>query len=415
MIHNPAFNHICRHCQTDLSPPVLDLGYAPPSNSYVTDHKLSAPEISFPLRIRVCPSCFLVQTEDFADVDFLFDRDYAYFSSTSESWLAHAALYVSNISQRLGLSKDSFVIEVASNDGYLLKSFCEQGVPCLGIEPTQSTAEAAIEQGVPTLIEFFGEALGRKLSATGKSADLIVGNNVYAHVPDIDDFTLGLVNTLKPEGVVTLEFPHVLQLLKFNQFDTVYHEHFSYLSLFSVSKVFEKAGLRIFDVEQITTHGGSLRVYGCLTKASYESSSSVGQVLNDELEYGLDTMNAYASMQERAVNAKHKLLTFLLDVKAQGKTVAAYGAAAKGNTLLNFAGVRPDLLEYVVDAALSKQGKYMPASHIPIKSPDALRKSPPDYVLILPWNIAKEIKMQLSDLADAGTQFVAAIPELAHV
>lgn len=411
--HSPI--HSCRHCQTPLSPPVLDLGHAPPSNAYVIAERLSAPEVSFPLRIRVCPTCFLVQTEDFMKADLLFDGDYAYFSSTSQGWLAHAADYVRKVTDRFHLSQDSFVIEVASNDGYLLKNFCQADIPCLGIEPTQSTAEAALAQNVPTLQKFFGQALGAELAASGKSADLIIGNNVYAHVPDINDFTLGLAEVLKPEGVITLEFPHLIQLLQFNQFDTIYHEHFSYLSLLAVSEIFKQANLRIFDVDQIPTHGGSLRIYGCLDTADHETTANVAQVLTEEKAQGLDNMDTYISMQSSAVATKHKLLSFLLDARAQDKTVAAYGAAAKGNTLLNFAGVHGDLLEYVVDAAPSKQGKYMPGSHIPIKAPHVLRDNPPDYVLILPWNIAEEVTSQLSDLAATGTKFVVAIPELRHL
>lgn len=407
--------HLCRHCQTQLSAPILDLGHAPPSNAYVTAEKLSAPEITFPLRIRVCLSCFLVQTEDFTEADLLFDSDYAYFSSTSKSWLAHAEAYTKTVTDRFGLTQDSFVIEVASNDGYLLRNFCQQQIPCLGIEPTQSTAEAATAIGVPTLQQFFGEALGRELASTGKSADLIIGNNVFAHVPDINDFTKGLAQVLKPEGVITLEFPHLKQLLEFNQFDTIYHEHFSYLSLLSVTRIFSAAGLRVFDVDQIPTHGGSLRIYGCLDGAAHVASVAVEAVLDAEKADGLDTMDVYASMQDRAVLTKHALLAFLLEAKANGKTVAAYGAAAKGNTLLNFSGVKPDLLPFVTDAATAKQGKYMPGSHIPILAPDAMRQDPPDYVLILPWNIAKEIKSQMSDLETSGTQFVAAIPELHHL
>lgn len=403
---------VCRHCGTALERVFLDLGHAPPSNAYLTPEALSAPELTFPLRLRVCDACHLVQTEDFAEADRLFSPDYAYFSSTSRSWLDHAARYTAMMTKRFSLSTDSHVIEVACNDGYLLKNFVEAGIPCLGIEPTDSTAAAAESLGIPVIREFFGETLGRKLAGDGRKADLIAGNNVYAHVPDINDFTRGLAAALKPEGVITLEFPHLLRLVEHCQFDTVYHEHFSYLSLVSVGRIFAAAGLRIFDVEQLRTHGGSLRIFGCHVGASHATTPAAESVLAEERRRGMETAEFYQGFQQRADAVKDGLLRFLLDAKRDGRSIAAYGAAAKGNTLLNYAGVKPDLLPFVCDAARSKQGKLMPGSHIPILGPETLEERRPDYVLILPWNIADEIRESLSALARAGTRFVTAVPEV---
>jgi len=401
----------CRHCGTKLTRQFLDLGYAPPSNAYLAAEDLTAPEVTYPLRLMVCDSCFLVQTQDYTAADSLFDKDYAYFSSTSKGWLAHAAAYVEMIRQRLDLTGDSFVVEVASNDGYLLKNFVEAGIPCLGIEPTASTADAAEALGVPVERNFFGEALANELAAAGKSVDLIIGNNVYAHVPDINDFTRGLARQLKPEGVVTLEFPHLMRLVEFCQFDTVYHEHFSYLSLGTVKRIFEAAGLRVFDVEELSTHGGSLRVYGCRMESGHVEQAAVGEVLAEEKRRGMETPAYYADFQVRAEEIKNRFLAFLLEARQKGKSVAGYGAAAKGNTLLNFAGVRPDLLPFVCDAARAKQDKFLPGSHIPVLSPDVLSARRPDYLIILPWNIAEEVKRQNASLAEQGTEFVTFIPE----
>jgi SAM-dependent methyltransferase len=402
----------CRHCQTLLTQPILDLGFAPPSNAYLRAEDLMAPEKHFPLRLCICPQCRLVQTEDFARAEELFDGKYAYFSSTSAGWMRHATDYVEMITRKLNLGPQSHVIEIASNDGYLLRNFLPLNIPCLGIEPTASTASAALALNVPTLQNFFGAALGAELAGQGKSADLLIGNNVYAHVPDINDVTRGMANVLKPEGVITLEFPHLMQLLQWNQFDTVYHEHFSYFSLAAVARIFAVHGLRLFDVEELATHGGSLRIYGCHNGASHADTGAVSAMIAQEAAHGLDSVSSYDSLQHRAEAAKNGLLRFLLDAKDKGASVAGYGAAAKGNTLLNFAGVRPDLLPFVCDAAASKQGKFLPGSHIPIRPPEALRANRPDYVLILPWNIASEVKAQLADLADLGTKFVTAIPEM---
>lgn len=402
----------CRHCAKPLRHTFLDLGFAPPSNAYLTEGDLKRPEMYFPLKIMVCDACWLVQTEDYSEADALFSSDYAYFSSTSATWLEHAARYAEAMTAKLGLHSKSMVVELASNDGYLLKNFVAKNIPCLGIEPTASTAAVAEGLGIPVLREFFGEALGKSLAAKGQKADLIAGNNVYAHVPDINDFTLGMKALLKVGGTITLEFPHLMELLKHRQFDTVYHEHFSYLSLFTVSKIFKQAGLRIYHVEQLPTHGGSLRIYGCHADDSQPTTDDVRQILSEEAGLDMQSLPVYLAFQDKADQVKNALLAFLLDCKQKGKKIAAYGAAAKGNTVLNYAGVKPDLLPLVCDAALAKQGKYMPGSHIPILPPSALRAAPLDYVLILPWNIAGEVQSQLRDLAEAGTKFVTAVPEL---
>lgn len=402
----------CRHCSQPLQHTFLDLGFAPPSNAYLTQDDLTRPEKYFPLKVRVCEHCWLVQTEDYAQASELFSANYAYFSSTSEGWLRHARKYAQDMRQRLALGPDSFVIEVASNDGYLLKNFVEMGVPCLGIEPTASTAQAAEQLGIPVRREFFGEAMARELAAEGKQADLIVGNNVYAHVPDINDFTRGLKVLLKSGGTITLEFPHLLQLIKHSQFDTVYHEHFSYLSLGTVKRIFEAAGLRVHDVQTLVTHGGSLRVFGCHAQDKRPSATAVGDILQQEQSNGLQHLNTYTTFQAKADRVKNELLSFLLEQKKACKTVAAYGAAAKGNTLLNYAGVKPDLLPLVADSAKAKQGKYMPGSHIPIAHPDILIALKPDFVLILPWNIATEVIAQNKHQLPTSTRFVLAVPEL---
>lgn len=371
----------CRHCGSELKLPLVDLGSAPPSNAYLTEQTLHAPEQWFPLRVLVCEQCWLAQTEDFTRADELFDKDYAYFSSTSTSWLEHARRYADDMRNRLGLTRESFVVEVASNDGYLLKNFVAAGIPCLGIEPTSSTAAAAEALGIPVLREFFGEGLARRLAGEGRQADLILGNNVYAHVPDINDFTAGLKAALKPGGIVTLEFPHLLRLIEQTQFDTVYHEHFSYLSLYTVCRIFAAAGLRVWDVEPLSTHGGSLRVFGCHADDPRPETPAVSAIIRTEEIAGLRERDTYRQFQARAEAIKHDLLRFLIEQKCAGKTVAAYGAAAKGNTLLNFSGVRPDLLPFVCDAAASKQGKYLPGSRIPIVAPESLAERKPDYVL----------------------------------
>lgn len=402
----------CRHCDSPLEHTFLDLGFAPPSNAYLCKADLNKPELYYPLKLKVCTQCWLVQTEDYAQANELFSPDYAYFSSTSSGWLDHARRYTDSITDRLGLNADSFVIEVASNDGYLLKNFVETEIPCLGIEPTESTAEAAEKLGIPVLREFFGEALGRQLAQEGKQADLIAGNNVYAHVPDINDFTRGLKAALKPTGTITLEFPHLMRLIEHTQFDTVYHEHFSYLSLYTVSHIFEQVGLRVFDVEELSTHGGSLRVFGCHQNDPRATVESVNSMLTEEATRGLQTLATYKVFQVSANRVKDEFLTFLLAQKREGKRVMAYGAAAKGNTLLNYAGIKPDLLPMVCDAALAKQGKFMPGSHIPIVKPEMLREVKPDVVLVLPWNIAEEVAEQRSYIREWGGLFAIAVPKM---
>jgi len=405
----------CRHCRAPVDHLFLDLGFAPPSNAYLTEADLNAPERYFPLKLYVCDHCWLVQTEDYAQANELFNREYAYFSSVSQTWLDHAASYAKMIGRRLNLDDKSFVIEVGANDGYLLKHFVAAGIPCLGIEPTASTAAAAEALGIPIIREFFGKALAERLVAEGKSADLIVGNNVYAHVPDINDFTVGLSVALKPGGTITLEFPHLMRLIEHTQFDTVYHEHFSYLSLQTVNRVFAGAGLRVCDVEELTTHGGSLRVYGCHSADARRATPAVATLLAEEERRGLGDLATYNKFQERADRVKDALVIFLIEQKRAGKRVAGYGAAAKGNTLLNYAGIKQDLLPYVCDAAPSKQGKFLPGNHIPIVSPAALRERRPDTILILPWNIAGEIVAQQSHVCRSGARFVVAIPELRDV
>jgi SAM-dependent methyltransferase len=402
----------CRHCAKALTNTFLDLGFAPPSNAYLSKDQLSLPEKYYPLKIMICDECWLAQTLDYAQADELFSADYAYFSSTSTSWLHHATTYCEKMIAQLNLSNNSYVIEVASNDGYLLKNFVLAGIPCLGIEPTASTAEAAEKLGIPVLREFFGEQIAKKLAAENLQADLIIGNNVYAHVPDINDFTIGLKEALKPDGTITLEFPHLMRLIENSQFDTVYHEHFSYLSLNTVNRIFAKAKLRIFDVEELSTHGGSLRVFGCHAGDPRPTSETVGKLLKMEVDAGLMRLPTYISFQMQADRVKYDLLEFLIKQKRAGKKVAAYGAAAKGNTLLNYAGVKPDLVSFVCDAAEAKQNKFMPGSHISILPPSALMDEDADYIIILPWNLKEEISKELTYTREFGVKFVVAIPEL---
>ena len=402
----------CRHCGEILIHKFIDLGTAPPSNSYLNKEDVHKPELYSPLKVFVCHHCWLVQTDDYARADELFRPDYAYFSSTSTTWLHHAAKYSTMICDRLHLGEKSFVIEIAANDGYLLKNFVARSIPCLGIEPTDSTAAAAEELGIPVLREFFGTALARQMSDGGKQADLIIGNNVYAHVPDINDFTAGMKLALKPGGTITLEFPHLMRLIEHTQFDTVYHEHYSYLSLYTVSRIFAAAGLRVFNAEELSTHGGSLRIYGCHADDQRAQEMSVSDLLEEEENRGLQNLTTYQTFQQQADKLKDGLLTFLIEQKRAGKKLAAYGAAAKGNTLINYAGIKPDLISYVCDAAPSKQGKYLPGSRIPILSPAVLSEERPDVILILPWNIAEEIVRQHAYVLEWGGVFAVAVPEM---
>ena len=403
----------CRHCGAALSLPFLDLGSAPPSNAYLTESALHAPESWFPLRLLACTRCWLVQTEDHAGREMLFTHDYAYFSSFSSSWLAHAKAYVAAMRQRLDLGPESLVAEVAANDGYLLQYVRQAGIPCYGIEPTHGTAMAARERGIEIVEEFFGVDLARRLAADGRQVDLAAANNVLAHVPDIGDFVAGFAVLLKPQGVATFEFPHLLRMVRENQFDTAYHEHYSYLSLTAVSAIFEANGLAVFDVQEHPTHGGSLRVFAQRADTGRrEATPAVAAMLAAERGAGMLGEAFYADFQARAVAVKNGLLGFLLEAAAKGLSVGAYGAAAKGNTLLNFAGVRPDLVPYVADKNPAKQGKCLPGSRIPIVDEAHLRAARPDVVLILPWNLEAEVMEQLSYIRQWGGRFALAVPRL---
>lgn len=401
----------CRHCHHETNHPFLDLGSSPPSNAYLTRETLNKAEKWFPLKVMVCNHCWLVQTEDFADAHELFDADYAYFSSFSSSWLAHARHYVEDMVARFKLDEKSTVIEIAANDGYLLQYVQEKNIPCLGIEPTHSTAQAAREKGITIIEEFFGVGLAEKLVAQGYQADLTAANNVLAHVPDINDFTAGFSRLLKPHGVSTFEFPHLVNLVQQNQFDTIYHEHFSYLSLTSVKTIFEKNGLQVFDVEEIPTHGGSLRVFAqrCDT-GKHPTTARLQDVLDKEHTLGVTSLDFYQDFQKKVNRIKDDLISFLIEAKQAGKKVIAYGAAAKGNTLLNYAGIRPDLLPYVVDKNPAKQEKFLPGSRIPITNEEIIRSHKPDYILILPWNLKQEVIVQLDYVRDWSARFVTAIP-----
>ena len=406
----------CRHCAAELDRVCLDLGSAPPSNAYLSEAALRAPEVWYPLRLLVCERCWLVQTEDHAGREALFSDDYAYFSSFSSSWLAHARAYVEAMRARFALTPASLVCEVAANDGYLLQYVRDAGIPCFGVEPTASTAKAARALGLDIVERFFGVALGQELAAAGRAVDLVAANNVLAHVPDINDFVGGFTALLKADGVATFEFPHLLRLLAENQFDTVYHEHYSYLSLNTVARVFERNGLAVFDVEALTTHGGSLRVFAQRRDTGRRAASDVvGRVLGEEGAAGLTSAAGYEGFQARIDKVKDDFVSFLIEARRAGRKVAAYGAAAKGNTLMNYAGVRPDLIAFVVDRNPAKQGKYMPGSRIPIVAEERLRSDRPDDIVILPWNLRDEVMQQLAYVRAWGGRFVTAVPELRRV
>ena len=406
----------CRHCAAELAFQLIDLGSAPPSNAYLTAISLRRPEKWFPLKVLVCETCWLVQAESYSRASELFNDEYAYFSSFSDAWLAHSERYVSEMVERFSLNSSSHVVEVASNDGYLLQYVKSRGIPCLGIEPTASTANAARLKGVETIERFFGVDLARELVANGRSADLTAANNVLAHVPDINDFVRGFAELLKPSGVATFEFPHLYQLVTERQFDTIYHEHFSYLSFTTVREIFLTQGLSVFDVEEIGTHGGSLRVFAQRTDSGkHPVSEHVGQILELESGAGMRTLSFYEGFERDAEIAKSKLLEILVDAKLSGKTVAAYGAAAKGNTFLNYAGVKSDLISFVVDRNPAKQGKWMPGSRIPIVGEERLRNERPEVIIILPWNIKSEVLDQLSYAKQWGARFVVAQPEVSFV
>lgn len=403
----------CRHCNSELKLPLIDLGSAPPSNAYLTKVTLRRPEKWFPLKVLICESCWLVQAEAYSRAAELFNDEYAYFSSFSKYWLEHSERYVHTMVERLGLTQDSYVVEVASNDGYLLQYVKQKGIPCLGIEPTTSTATAARLKGIETLEEFFDLNLAERLVSEGKQADLMVANNVLAHVPEINSFAAGFATLLKPQGVATFEFPHLMNLIDEKQFDTIYHEHFSYLSLTTVVKIFKSNGLSVFDIEELDTHGGSIRVFAQRTDSgSHPMTQRVEDFLAREAAKPINSASYYAGFQEAANKVKNDLQMFLLQAYAEGKTVGGYGAAAKGNTLLNYAGIRPNLIPFIVDRNPEKQGKFMPGSRIPIVAEDYLKSQKPDYVLIVPWNLRTEIMKQLSYIRDWGGQFVTAVPHL---
>ena len=403
-------NHCCRHCSNTLTDVVIDLGHQPLSNNYLDEKDLYKEEIHYPLKVFVCNKCWLVQIPQYIEVKEIFRKDYAYFSSTSITWCNHAKNFVEKIVKKLNLNKDSFVVEIASNDGYLLQYFKQLKIRCLGIEPTFDTAKAAINKGINTLNDFFSNKLAQKLvieTLPKKKVDLVIANNVLAHVPDINDFLLGMKTILGEEGIISLEFPHLLNLLKNNQFDTIYHEHFSYISLFTLIKIAGFADLDVIDVDEINTHGGSLRVY-LSHKNKFSQSKKVNDLILREKEYKLNSMESFLNFQDSSIQIKNDLLNFLIEKKNSNEEVLAYGAAAKGNTLLNFAGVKSDLVSMVADLSKSKQGKYLPGSHIPIISPEVLLSKDPDLILVLPWNLIGEIKKQLLNVP----KFVTAIPNL---
>jgi 2-polyprenyl-3-methyl-5-hydroxy-6-metoxy-1,4-benzoquinol methylase len=403
----------CRFCNEPLKHQFVDLGSSPPSNSYLSLEQLNEPEAYFPLKLYVCTKCFLVQIDEYKRADEIFNKDYAYFSSYSTSWLAHSKRYTGEMINRFGFNSQSLVVEIASNDGYLLQYFKERNVPVLGIEPTESTATAARKKGIETITEFFGVSFAEKMVTENRRADLLLGNNVLAHVPDINDFVGGMKIALKEQGIVTMEFPHLLQLVWNNQFDTIYHEHFSYLSFTTVAKIFAAHGLEMFDVQEIPTHGGSLRIFARHKEdQSKPVQASIKILIEKEIKAGLTALTFYNGFQEKVDKVKVDFVKFLLQNKMEKKKVVAYGAAAKGNTLLNYCGVRNDLIYFVVDASPYKQGKYLPGSHIPVMREDEIKKQKPDYVVIFPWNIKEEIMNQLKYIKEWNGKFVTAIPKM---
>lgn len=403
----------CRFCKTELKNEFINLGNSPASNSFLKEEELNEPEVFYPLKVYTCSNCFLVQVDEYKKSDAIFNSDYVYFSSYSKSWLKHAKKYTEMMIDRFEMNEQSQVIEIASNDGYLLQYFKEKNIPVLGVEPTANTAKVAIDKGIETIIEFFSVAFANKLVSENRKADLILGNNVLAHVPDIMDFVGGMKIVLKDNGVITMEFPHLMQLVDYNQFDTIYHEHFSYLSFYTVQKIFEANGLSLFDVEQIPTHGGSLRIFAKhKDDNSKEILKNVTDLLQLEKEKGLNTLAYYEGFQQKALTVKLDTIDFLIKQKRAGKIVAAYGAAAKGNTLLNYCGIKNDLISFVADANPHKQNKFLPASHIPVYSEEKIKEIKPNFVLILPWNLKEEIISQLSYIKDWGGNFVVSIPSL---
>jgi len=403
----------CRFDQKPLKHVFVDLGFSPPSNSFLQEQDLNAPEIYYPLKLYVSERTYLIQIAEFKKANEIFNNDYVYFSSYSKSWLEHCRKYAEMVIKRFSLNQSSLVVEIASNDGYLLQYFKERAINVLGIEPTENTAFVAQGKGIETITQFFGVELAEELAKKNIKADLLIGNNVLAHVPDINDFVGGLSIILKKDGVITFEFPHLLRLIEQNQFDTIYHEHFSYFSFYTVQTIFDHHGLKIFDVEEIPTHGGSLRIYATHKDSTHlRTSNNVINLLKKEEKKGMRSVEYYLGFQEKVEKIKDDLLLFLIDQKRAGKKVAAYGAAAKGNTLLNFCGVKSDLIPYVVDASPHKQGKYLPGSHIPVVNEEVLKLYKPDYVLILPWNIQEEIMAQLEYIKNWNGKFVIGIPRL---
>ena len=402
----------CRFCHSTLHHTFVDLGMSPLCESYVSRDHLNGMEAFYPLHVYVCEQCFLVQLDEYVTPESIFS-EYAYFSSYADSWVQHAKQYTEMITKRLGLSDQSHVVEIASNDGYLLQHFTAQGIPVLGIEPAANVAQAAITQGIPTLVKFFGEKTAHELVAEHKPADLIIGNNVLAQVPDLNDFVKGMKILLKPRGVITIEFPHLMRLMEENQFDTIYHEHFSYFSFITVERIFAAHGLTLFDVEELSTHGGSLRIYARHVEDTSKSvGSRVTKLRSYEKAAGFTRLDHYFSLAEKVRETKCKLLDFLIKAKLEGKSIAGYGAPGKGNTLLNYCGIRSDFLDYTVDRSTYKQGKFLPGTHISIFHPDKIKETKPDYVLILPWNLKDEIMQQLAYIRDWGAQFVVPIPEV---
>jgi 2-polyprenyl-3-methyl-5-hydroxy-6-metoxy-1,4-benzoquinol methylase len=402
----------CRFCNEGLDLTFADLGTSPLSNSFLKKFNLNKKESIFPLHAYVCRNCFLVQLEEFKSPDKIFN-DYAYFSSYSETWITHAKEYVNNIVKRFNFNHNNFVIEIASNDGYLLQNFQKKNIPCLGVEPAENVAEEAKKKGIKTLVKFFGKDTAKDISINQRKADLLLGNNVLAHVPDINNFVEGMKILLNSDGIITMEFPHLMQLIEKNQFDTIYHEHFSYLSLYTVIQIFEKYNLKIFDVDELETHGGSLRIYATHVENSIHIvNDSVKKLLEKEINFGITDISTYKNFQENIIKIKNQLLNFMIKTKNEKKKIVCYGAAAKGNTLLNYCNIGLDNIDYVVDRSLYKQGMYLPGSHIPIKPVDEIKKTKPDYVLILPWNLQKEILEQISFIRDWGGKFVIPIPEV---
>lgn len=408
----PLAPSYCRFCKTELETTFVDLGMSPLCNAIINPSGLSLMEAFYPLHTHVCTECFLVQLEEFVTPSDIFG-EYSYFSSFSSSWLAHAKKYAENMTDRFGLNQQSLVVEVASNDGYLLQNFVAAHIPVLGIDPARNVAQVAIDKGIRTETRFFGKETATEMVRKYGTADLLLGNNVLAHVPDINDFVSGLKIMLGPEGVITMEFPHLQRLVEENQFDTIYHEHFSYLSFSVVNRIFNHFGLELFDVEELPTHGGSLRIYACHAEnTQQERYASVKELLDREENLGMNTIAYYKDFQEKVKYTKNKLLSFLLQAQTDGKTVVGYGAPGKGNTLLNYCGVKRDLIQYTVDLNPYKQGQYLPGSRIPILSPDIISRTHPDYVVILPWNLRDEIVEQLEYIGEWGGKFVIPIPEL---